>query len=199
MAADSANGILGGIRLKETRFGWVKMGQDRFGNKSLFEGNKRGLGISVPDEHGVLFEEPGNGPNDLREVLDESPIKVGKAEEDLNVANGTRGGPRGDRADFSRVHGDAFWRDHITKELDLGDMELAFIDIDLKLGIREQLEDFANMESMRVFVLGIDQDIIQINDDYSVKALTEDIVQESLKRGRGIGQTERHDKVFEMT
>ena len=38
-----------------------------------------------------------------------------------------------------------------------------------------------------------------ITDDYSVKTLAEDIIQESLKGGRSIGQTERHDKVFEMT
>ncbi len=49
------------------------------------------------------------------------------------------------------------------------------------------------------FVLGIDEDVIQEHYDENVKLPCQDLVDVTLKRDRRVGQSKRHDLIFEMT
>ncbi len=49
------------------------------------------------------------------------------------------------------------------------------------------------------FVLGVDKDVIEVHYDKNVKLLCLDLVDVTLKRGRCIGKSKRHDLIFEVT
>jgi hypothetical protein len=78
-------------------------------------------------------------------------------------------------------------------------MELAFLEIDLELGLRQQLQDLLDVGDVSDFVGRIDQNIVEVDDDDRIETLTEDVIQEGLKGSRGICEAKGHDKVFEVT
>ncbi len=49
------------------------------------------------------------------------------------------------------------------------------------------------------FVLGVNEDVIEVYYDENVKLLCQDFVDVALKRGRYIGQSKRHNLIFEVT
>ncbi len=49
------------------------------------------------------------------------------------------------------------------------------------------------------FVLGVDEDIIEVYFDKNVELFCQDLVDITLKRGRRVGQSKRHDLIFEIT
>ncbi len=48
------------------------------------------------------------------------------------------------------------------------------------------------------FALGIDEDIIEIHYHENVDFVCQDLLDVALKRNRGIGQSKKHDLIFEM-
>ncbi len=46
--------------------------------------------------------------------------------------------------------------------------------------------------------LNVDEDVIKIHYHENVKLLSQDLIDVTLKRGRYVGQSERHDLVLEM-
>ena len=48
-------------------------------------------------------------------------------------------------------------------------------------------------------ILGVDKNVVQVDDDADIKKVTEDVVHKTLKSGRGIGKSERHYKPFKRT
>ena len=130
--------------------------------------------------------------------FDKAAVEVGKAKEDLDFADAGWGSPRGDDGDFCRIHGYAFRRDDISEKLNLVDTELTLLEINLKLGVRKELQDSAYIGGVSFFVLRVDQDVIQINDYDRVQTLAQDVVEERLKRGRRVTETEGHNQELEM-
>ncbi len=48
-------------------------------------------------------------------------------------------------------------------------------------------------------VLGLDEDVIEVHYHKNVKLLDQDLVDITLKHDRRVGQSKRHDLIFEMT
>jgi hypothetical protein len=63
----------------------------------------------------------------------------------------------------------------------------------------ESSEDFLDLALMICHVFGVDEDVVEVDDDTDVKHVAENVVHEVLECGWRIGEAERHDKVFEMT
>jgi len=76
-------------------------------------------------------------------------------------------------------------------------VELAFICMGKKSISVESVENFPNMEFVLGNVVRIDEDVIQIYDDYDVNHTHENVIHKSLKSGRCISKPFRHYQLLE--
>ena len=129
--------------------------------------------------------------------MDELTVEVRESEDGLDVLNFPRFWPIGDGLNFLHRHGESVRRETETKVLSGGGMELTFLWLGEEIVLSEVSEDFADIFLMGLKVLGVYQDVIQIDDNTDIKEIHEDTIDESLKSCRGISQAERHDIPFE--
>src|SRR5467141_2308418 len=98
----------------------------------------------------------------------ETTVEVGETEEGLNILDFPRFGPILDNLDLVRGHGEAFGRQHVSEVFAGSDVELAFVCTGKKSVSAESSEYFPNMGFVLGNVVGIDEDVVQIDDDYDV-------------------------------
>ena len=72
-------------------------------------------------------------------------------------------------------------------------MEIAFVSSGVKTIFSETSEYLSHMFTMEFWIVGVDEDIIQVENNTDIKHVGEDIVHKSLKSGWSIGESERHD------
>ena len=48
------------------------------------------------------------------------------------------------------------------------------------------------------WIFGVDEDVIEVNNDKNIEFLSQDLVDVALETGRGVGQPKRHYLVFEV-
>src|SRR5215468_3274391 len=61
------------------------------------------------------------------------------------------------------------------------------------------LEHLANMGAMLFHVIGVNKDVVQINDDRDIKHISEDVIHKPLKGRRSVRKAERHNEPFKRT
>ena len=71
-------------------------------------------------------------------------------------------------------------------------MEIAFVSSGVKTIFSETSEYLPDMFTMEFRIVGVDEDIIQVDNNTDIEHVREDIVHESLKSGRSICESERH-------
>ncbi len=71
-------------------------------------------------------------------------------------------------------------------------MEFTFLQLEEQMMLAELLEDLRNVAAMVGQVLGVNEDIIYVNDHELMEELPEHLVHESLEDGWGVGNAERH-------
>jgi len=76
-------------------------------------------------------------------------------------------------------------------------MELAFVCMGKKSVSAESAEYFPNMEYVFRNVVGIDEDVIQIYDDYDVNHICENVIHKYLKSSGCISKPFRHYQPLE--
>src|SRR5882672_10735518 len=126
-------------------------------------------------------------------------IEVGKTEEGLNVLDLPGFRPILDNLDLVWGHGEAFGRQHVSKVFTGSDMELAFFCTGKKSISAESSKYFPNMSFVFGNVVGIDEDVIQIDDDYDINHIHEDVIHELLKSCWCISKPFRHYQPLEGT
>src|SRR5882672_6059578 len=129
----------------------------------------------------------------------EMTIEVGETEEGLNILDFPRFGPILDNLDLVRGHGEAFGRQHVSEVFAGSDMELTFVCTGKKSVSMESLEYFPNMSFVLGNVVGIDEDVIQIYDDYDVDHICKDVIHKLLKSCWCISKPFRHYQPLERT
>ena len=72
-------------------------------------------------------------------------------------------------------------------------MEGAFIGSSVETIFAETSEYFADMFLVKFFVVGIDEDVVEVNDYADIEHVKENVVHESLKSGWSVGESEWHD------
>src|SRR5882724_9459189 len=77
-------------------------------------------------------------------------------------------------------------------------MELTFVCMGKKSISVESAEYFLNMEFVLGNIVGIDEDVIQIYDDYDIDYICENVIHKSLKSGRCISKPFRHYQPLKM-
>ena len=83
------------------------------------------LSLGGPMKMLILAKKGGDGGSDARISLNKATVKIGKAQEDLDVVDGSGDRPFRDGGDSIGFHGYAIRRNNKTKEGDRGDMKLA--------------------------------------------------------------------------
>ena len=71
-------------------------------------------------------------------------------------------------------------------------MKPALIGLDKKSISSESLEYFLNMDLVLGHIVGVDEDVVQIDDDSDVDHICKSIIHKSLKSCRCIGKPFRH-------
>jgi len=78
-------------------------------------------------------------------------------------------------------------------------VELAFVCTGKKSISMESVKYFPNVEFVLGNIVRIDEDVIQIYDDYDVNHICENVIHKSLKNGRCISKPFRHYQPLEGT
>lgn len=100
--------------------------------------------------------------------------------------------------DFAVVHLDAGGGNDEAEELAAVAVEFALLAFDKQPMLAEAFEDLADVVVVFVGVRGKDEDVVEVDDDEIVQEIAEDVVHEGLEGGGGVGETEGHDKGFEV-
>ena len=125
--------------------------------------------------------------------MDETPVEICKTKEGLYVFDFPRLGPFLYRLDLSGVHHESGRRQYISEVFDGVLVKGTFICTGIKSVISESSEYFADMFPMVDEIVGVDQNVVQIDENAYVQEIREDVVHETLKSGGGIGKSERHN------
>ena len=72
-------------------------------------------------------------------------------------------------------------------------MEIAFVSSGIETIFSETSEYLPDMFAMEFWIVGVDEDIIQVDNNTDIEHVREDIVHKSLKSGQSIGESKRHD------
>ena len=126
-------------------------------------------------------------------------VKVCESEEGLNVLNFPQFWPIGNGLNFLRGHGESIRRETETEVLGGGGMELTFLWLGEEIVLLEVSEDFSDVFLMGLEVLGVYQDVIQIDNNTDIEEICKDAIDESLESHRSICQAEGHDIPLEGT
>jgi hypothetical protein len=131
--------------------------------------------------------------------VNESVVEVSKAEEGLNILHFAWFRPILDCLDFGGVHTQTRRRQDITEVLNRVGVESAFVDSGIEAVLSESSKYFAYMFSVKLGVVRVDEDIVEIDDNTNIEHVGEDVVHKSLERRRGVGKSERHDLPFKRS
>ena len=78
-------------------------------------------------------------------------------------------------------------------------METTLLEVGKKAVFPQFLENPSDgIDVSLVWVLGVDEDVIEVNNDEDIELLGQDLVNVALEAGRGVGQPKRHYLVLEV-
>jgi hypothetical protein len=60
----------------------------------------------------------------------------------------------------------------------------------------ESLEDFSDLSPVLLFIIGVNEDDVQVYKDADVKQVRKGVIHKSLKSSGSIGKSKRHDTPF---
>ena len=97
-----------------------------------------------------------------------------------------------DDLDFVGGHSQAIWREHVSKVFTGSDVKFAFVCTGEEAISVEAVKYFPDVSFVLGKVIGIDQYVIQIDNDINVYHIHEDVVHEPLKSCRSVSKAFRH-------
>src|ERR1700693_3985398 len=125
--------------------------------------------------------------------MNESAVEVCEAKERLNVLHFAWFWPILNGADFDGVHRKTCWRQNVSEVFNSRRIEDAFRCTSKKPIFAEASEHLAHLRAVKLGGVGKDENVVKINDNAYVNHVGEDVVHETLKSGRHIGESERHN------
>jgi len=81
-----------------------------------------------------------------------------------------------DNLDLVWGHGEAFGRQHVSKVFTGSDVELTFVCMGKKSVSMGSSEYFPNMRFVLGNVVGVDEDVIHIDDDNDINHICKDVI-----------------------
>ncbi|KDQ30026.1 hypothetical protein PLEOSDRAFT_1027867, partial [Pleurotus ostreatus PC15] len=132
-------------------------------------------------------------PSDMRVVLDEAAVEIDEPEEGLEFSPSPGGRPVRDSGNLHGIHLDLTLRDDNSEILHLGLLEFALVCSEEELVPLEDLQDTPEDPAMLFARLGVDQNVIQIDNDHTFRnELPEEVVHHGLEGRWAIRQSEEH-------
>ena len=139
--------------------------EDRSGSECFLEKFESGAAFLSEIPCGTFPCEPGKRNCDFQVIVNESPVEVGKAKEGLYVFNLPRFWPLLDNLNFLVSHCQAEVRQDISKELNGISVPFAFIRFGIETVFPKVSEQFTDVFLVLFEIVGIDEDIIEIDHD----------------------------------
>src|SRR3954470_16382895 len=172
-------------------------GRKHWGRSELFlESLETILTFISPLKLDAFVKQISQRPGNLGEVLDETAAIAGEAEETSDLLDGLGRSPVKNSLDTFWGDGNAILGNHMTKVGYFGKPELTLRILSIEFVFSKLFQYKTKMFSMLFFILGVYQDIIQINHDKLVEIFHENIVHQSGECGWSIGQAKGHDSVL---
>src|SRR3979490_1390989 len=131
----------GSIGLEAIGYITIWQGEDRSGRNETFEHHEGVFLGRAPDEPNVLHGEIEQGASMLREVRDESPVEVDKADERLDLLFVSRGRPLRHTSYLHWVHLDLVVRDDDSEVFNASLFELALLVAEVQLMMSQSFHD----------------------------------------------------------
>ena len=172
------------------------MDQDGGRRETPLETPESLLGLRSPGEPHLGGSQVGERCGNGAVVMDEPPIAIGKPQEPLEGLPVSGGWPLLHFAHLLWVHGDAASGDDVPQEGGRGTGELTLLCHDEQAVLQEALEHLADMNLVRLSILGENENVVQINKNKLVYHISQDIVHQGLEDGWRVREAERHDEVL---
>ena len=169
------------------------MSEDWSRGKGLLQEVESGVTIVSEFPRSVFAGKPCERNNNVRVVVDESTVEVHESEEGLDVLHLPWFWPIRDGLNFLCRHGKSVRGKTETQVLSGSGMEFTFLWLGKEIVFSEASKDFVDVFLMGLEVLGVYQDVIQIDDNADIKEIHEDAIDKSLESCGSICQAEGHD------
>jgi hypothetical protein len=131
-------------------------------------------------------------------VGDEAAVVVAESEERLQFFEVSRGWPSLDGFYLFGVGSYTLCRNDVAKILNAGFEKLTFGGFPIEPVFAQDVQDLSEVLSVVVVILAVYQDVVNVHDDAFVEEGVQNILDESLEGGRGIGETKGHDSILEV-
>ena len=125
-------------------------------------------------------------------------VEVSEPQKALYILNTGWGLLISNSSDFGRIHPDFSLGDDEIKIFDFFDIEFTFVNVKLKTGVLKLSENCLNMNLMVLSVLTVDQNIVNVDSDKNIKAVSENVIDVALKETWSFTEFKGHDKVFKQ-
>jgi hypothetical protein len=160
--------VVGSVSFNSELRIWGKFGKDRGRGERGLEGleGRAAFRIEVPWD--ILPSKPIEWSSDPRIILNKSAIEVGKSQEWLDIFDFARFRPISYSFDLGRIHSDSSGSYQESQVFHGSPMELAFLSFGVKLMTSKASQDFADLLLMRFQVIGVNQDVVEVDDDANI-------------------------------
>ena len=194
---DCREGIVRGISFDDDRSVRDPVSKYRGSGECFFEYVEGFAGLLGELIRDPLTGKTSEGDHDIGVVENEPSIKVGEAEEGLNILDFPRLGPILYDLDLRLVHGESLGRQNVSEVFHLLGVELTLVSAGVEAIFSESSEHFLNVLPVVREVVGVNEDIVEIDDYGDINHIGEYVVHESLERGGSVGETFGDNQPFE--
>ena len=126
-------------------------------------------------------------------------VEVSEPQKALYILNTDWGLSINNSSNFDRIHLNFSLSDNEIKIFNFFDIEFTFVNVKLKISILKLSENCLNMNLMILSVLTVDQNIINIDSDKNIKAVSENVINVALKETWGFTEFKEHNEIFKQT
>jgi len=187
------DGVVRSVRLDSNLTVRNPVVKDRSFRKRMLESFECQLALVRPVPLHIRTSEASEGNGDVRIRKNETPIEVAKTKEGLDVLNLPRNWPAGDSGNLVRSHPETIGRQNVAEVFTGGDAEFAFWKLAIQPSSPEATKYLPDMSSVIGRIIGVDQDVVQIDDNVNVQQICEQGVKEALEGGRCVRKAFRHN------
>src|SRR3954466_14537282 len=165
----------------------------------VLEGLKTFLTFISPLKFDAFVKQISHRPGNLGKKFDEMAAIASESEKTADLLDGLGRSPVKNSLDTFWGDGNAILGNHMPKVGYFGKPELTLRILSIEFVFSKLFQYKAKMFSMLFFILGVYQDIIQINHDKLVEIFHEYIVHQSRESGWCISQAKGHDSILVYT
>ena len=102
-------------------------------------------------------------------------------------------------SDFDRIHSDFSFNNDEIKIFDFFNIKFTFVNVKLKTGVLKLSENCLNINLIILSVLTVNQNIVNVNSDENIKAVSENVIDVTLKETWDFTEFKEHDEIFKQT